>query len=62
MTKRNSLDDMDLGFALAREFRGKGYAREAAAAAVAYSQDVVGFRRVVVIVSPDNLIRRTYLC
>jgi RimJ/RimL family protein N-acetyltransferase len=54
LIKRDSLDDVDLGFALACVYRGKGYAREAAAATVAYARDIVGLRRVVAIVSPDN--------
>lgn len=54
LVKRDFLDDVDLGFALAREYRGKGYAREAAAATVVYAQDVLGLRRVAAIVSPDN--------
>jgi len=43
-----------LGFAIAREFRGKGYAQEAAATTVEYSRDVVGLDRIVAIVSPEN--------
>lgn len=54
LIKRDFLDDVDLGFALAREYRGRGYAREAAAATVAYGWEVVGLRRIVAIVSPDN--------
>lgn len=54
LVKRDSLDDVDLGFAIAREFRGKGYAQEAAATTVEYSRDVVGLDRIVAIVSPEN--------
>lgn len=54
LVKRDTLDDVDLGFALAREYRGKGYAREAAAVTVAYARDTVGLRRLVAIVAPDN--------
>lgn len=54
LIKRDFLDDVDLGFALARGYRSRGYAREAAAATVAYARDVVGLRRVAAIVSPDN--------
>ena len=55
LVKRDALDDVDLGFALAREYRGRGYAREAAAATVAYGRDALELRRIVAIVSPDNM-------
>lgn len=54
LVKRDTLDDVDLGFALAHKHRGKGYAREAAAATVACARDTLGLRRVVAIVAPDN--------
>lgn len=54
LLRRPSFDDADLGFALAREHRGRGYAREAAAATVAYGRDVIGLDRIAAIVSPDN--------
>ncbi len=54
LVKRDALDDVDLGFALARKYRGKGYAREAAAATVVYARDVLGLGRIAAIVSPDN--------
>ncbi len=54
LIKREFLDDVDLGFALAREYRRKGYAQEAAAATVAYGRDTLGLRRIAAIVSPDN--------
>lgn len=54
LVKRDFLDDVDLGFALESSYRGRGYAREAAAATVAYARDALGLRRVVAIVSPAN--------
>ena len=54
LVKRDTLDDVDLGFALTYEHRGKGYAWEAAAATIAYARDTLGLRRVVAIVAPDN--------
>ncbi len=54
LIKREFLDDVDLGFALVREYRHKGYAQEAAAATVAYGRDTLGLRRIAAIVSPDN--------
>jgi len=54
LIKRETMDDVDLGFALLPEFRGAGYAYEAAAATVAHGRSVLGFSRIVAIVSPDN--------
>ena len=54
LVQRDFLDDVDLGFALVPEFRGRGYAREAAAATVAYAATDVGLERVAAIVSPEN--------
>lgn len=54
LIKRDTLDDVDIGFALAPEFRGKGYAKEAAGATVAYGRDKIGLKRIIAIVSPDN--------
>jgi RimJ/RimL family protein N-acetyltransferase len=54
LIKRDSLDDVDLGFALLPAYRGHGYAREAATATLAYARDVVGLRRVVAITALDN--------
>ena len=51
---RDFLDDADLGYALAREHRGRGYAREAAAAAVAHGRDALGLERIAALVSPAN--------
>lgn len=54
LLQRPFLDDVDLGFALAREHRGQGFAGEAAAATVAYSRDALGLDRIAALVSPDN--------
>ena len=52
--RRDSLPDVDLGFALVPEHRGVGYAREAAAATVAYARSELGLDGLVAIVSPGN--------
>ena len=52
--KRESLPDVDLGFALLPEFWGQGYALEAAAAVMQYGQQTLGFARVLGITNPDN--------
>lgn len=54
LVKREGLGDVDLGFAFAPEYRGRGYAREAAEATVAYARNVLGLRRLVAIAAPDN--------
>lgn len=54
LIQRDFLDDADLGFALDRAYRSKGYAREAAEATVVYARDVVALDRIAAIVSPDN--------
>jgi len=54
LIKRDSLDDVDIGFAFLPRFWAKGYAYEAAAAVVAYGKNVLGLRRIVAITTSDN--------
>ena len=54
LVKRDSLSEVDVGYALMPEFRGHGYASEAAAACLRYGQDVLGLPEVWGITSPDN--------
>ena len=54
LIKRDTLMEADVGYALMPEFRGLGYAREAAAACVRYAQDVLGLAEVWGITGPDN--------
>ena len=54
LVKRDSLDDVDIGFAFLPGFRGKGYAYESATAVLAYSKCQLGFTRILAITSPDN--------
>lgn len=53
LIKRDTLDDVDLGYAFLPEWRGCGYAFEAGAAVLAYAP-TLGLQRVVAITSPDN--------
>jgi RimJ/RimL family protein N-acetyltransferase len=53
LIKRDSLADVDIGYAFLPEFGGKGYATEAAAGVLAYAPSV-GIRRLVAITSPGN--------
>jgi RimJ/RimL family protein N-acetyltransferase len=54
LLKRDSLEDVDIGFALLERFRRKGFARESAAAVVGYGRNALGLKRIVAITSPDN--------
>ena len=54
LIKRDSLEDVDIGFAFLPKFRGKGYAYESAAAVMAYGKKILGLNRIVAITSPDN--------
>ena len=54
LIKRETLEDIDLGFAFLPRFWGKGYALEAATAVLAYGASVLGLSRVVAILSQDN--------
>lgn len=54
LVKRDSLPDVDVGFAFLPEFWSKGYAFEAAAAVKAYGRDVLGISRLLAITNPDN--------
>jgi RimJ/RimL family protein N-acetyltransferase len=54
LIKRDSLKDVDIGFAFLPSFRGQGYAYEAASAVLAYGRNTLGLARIVAIVSPGN--------
>jgi RimJ/RimL family protein N-acetyltransferase len=54
LIKRDSLEDVDIGFAFLPQFRGKGYGYESAAAVMAYGRRAFGLNRIVAITSPDN--------
>jgi RimJ/RimL family protein N-acetyltransferase len=54
LIKRDTLADVDLGFAFLQRFWGAGYALEAAAATVAFARDSLHLRRIVAITTQDN--------
>jgi RimJ/RimL family protein N-acetyltransferase len=54
LIKRDSLDDVDIGYSLMPAFWSQGYAFEAAGATLDYARTTAGLRRVVAIVSPEN--------
>ena len=54
LLKRDSLPDVDVGFAFLPAYWSRGYAFEAAAAVMNYGREVLGLRRIVAITSLDN--------
>ena len=54
LVKRESLPDVDVGFAFLARYWSKGYASEAAAAVLAYGRDALGLGRIIAITAPDN--------
>ena len=54
LLKRDSLEDVDVGFALLEKFRRKGFAYESVAAVMEYGRNALGLKRIVAITSPDN--------
>jgi RimJ/RimL family protein N-acetyltransferase len=54
LLKRESLEDVDVGFAFLPQFWRKGYAFESASAVMTHGRKVVGLKRIVAITSPDN--------
>jgi [ribosomal protein S5]-alanine N-acetyltransferase len=54
LLKRDSLEDVDIGFALLEQFWRKGFAHESAAAVMEYGRNALGLKRIVAITSLDN--------
>jgi RimJ/RimL family protein N-acetyltransferase len=54
LIKRDTLEDVDIGFAFLPSYQGKGYAFEAASAVLEYGKNVLGLSRIVAITSVDN--------
>lgn len=54
LIKRDTLPDVDLGYAFLPAYVGKGYAIEAARAVVAHARDDIKLARLLAIVSPGN--------
>jgi [ribosomal protein S5]-alanine N-acetyltransferase len=52
--KRDTLPDVDLGFAFVERFCGRGYAYESAQAVISHASRHLGIRRIAAIASPDN--------
>jgi RimJ/RimL family protein N-acetyltransferase len=54
LIKRESLEDVDIGFAFLERFWSKGYAVESAAAVMDYGRETLGLKRIVAITIPAN--------
>jgi RimJ/RimL family protein N-acetyltransferase len=54
LLKRDTLSDVDIGFAFLPPYRSKGYAFESAAAVMDYGRRVLGLKRIVAITNEDN--------
>ncbi len=55
LIKRDSLKDVDIGFAFLEKFRSKGYGYESASAVIEYGVQKLGMKRIVAITSIDNV-------
>ena len=56
LLNRGTLPGVEVGYAFLPPFRGKGYAFEAASAALRHARDTLGLPRLYAIVNPDNAI------
>lgn len=61
LIKRDSLEDVDIGFAFLEKFRSKGYGYESAVAVIEYGVQKLGLKRIVAITSIDNVASGTLL-
>ncbi len=54
LIKRDTLEDVDIGYAFLPRFWSKGYAVELAQAVKEYAKNTIGLNRIVAIVDPEN--------
>lgn len=54
LIKRDTLEDVDIGYALLERYWSKGYAYEAASAVLDYGFKTIGLKRIVAIIEPSN--------
>jgi RimJ/RimL family protein N-acetyltransferase len=61
LLKRETLPDVDVGYAFRPPFWSKGFAYESASAVLAHGREAFGLKRIVAITSPDNAASRALL-
>ncbi len=54
LLKRDTLNEVDLGYAFLPEFRGRGLAYEAGLASLVYGRTHLGLRRIIALTAPKN--------
>jgi ribosomal-protein-alanine N-acetyltransferase len=54
LLKRDTLPDVDIGFAFLQRHQGRGYAHEAAAGMIAHARERLGLKRILAITTIDN--------
>jgi RimJ/RimL family protein N-acetyltransferase len=54
LIRRNTLKDVDIGYAFLPRYWSKGYAFESALAMKKYAQETLGLKRLVAVVDPEN--------
>jgi RimJ/RimL family protein N-acetyltransferase len=55
LVKRETLADVDIGFAFLPQYAGMGYAYESASAVMEHARNDIGLKRVIAITNPDNI-------
>lgn len=55
LIKRDSLEDVDLGFAFLSRHHSRGYAHESAVATLEHGRRDLGLKRIVAITDPENI-------
>jgi len=56
LIKRDTLEDVDIGYSILNRHSGRGYAYEAASALLAHGHQVFGVRRIIGLTSPGNAV------
>lgn len=54
LIKRDTLDDVDIGYGFLADYRGQGFAFEASQAVLAFGYEQLSLTRIVAIITPNN--------